>query len=820
MNRPVMKSFQLAFLYTALAATAAASHPVLASARRALDERIPEVAMEEISQSVKALDFPPEDLDAAKLLMAEAQLRLGKSEDALVLLEPMRGKPATLLRAHALSVGRRWREALSYYEELWEDAPISVALGQAESLQMLNRRPEAVAVLEKLIATGKAPISARLRHAGLLAELGRKSEVAALLRNIEPRTAPDKKWHEYVQARLLLADEKWQAALDALDAIAANPEGLTANLLAASVLAATEARMKISSKGTDDAVRTLETFLRNHPDNPSIELVFRRLDQINAREVSPREGELHIMAKDHEDPALKARAALAQFYVCKMQLRNKNRRPNAKDSVASFFVWHPNHRLTTFVREMEADLALLNGEFDLALEALKAAQGTARDKERKALLEMRMGLVSFQKGDPSLAVKYFQLAAEGSQRLQKGAGFNSALAELGRKNLAGFQTRLAEFTANHGGDPLTGELLLEAGFTQARESDKDAPATLRAFLSSYPTHPRFGEAQLVLAELSLAGGNVAQAAADIEAAKATEGRDESGAQAERNQYAQIFAADAVTPRDAKAVEKVTDIARSFISRHPKSSLLPDVRMKLGQVYFHEQNFSDAGTQFETLAAEQPDGSYAETALFLAAQCAAKLMAPTSAERAKKLFDQVVERKGSLKLYARYQQGLIEHQLDNDATTIFQTILDAQPPAPPELRHATFCAKGDNLVRIAKGSPEKLGGALAAYTQLAAMPDVPPDWHNQAVYKQGKVLVQLGRVQEALVVLSRLLDSPATGETFWLYKAGFKAALMLEGQGSWRSAFAIYEKLAKIRGARAAEARDKVKELRLKKFIWD
>ncbi len=820
MNRPVMKSFQLAFLYMALAATAAASHPVLASARRTLDERIPEVAMEEISQAMKALDFPPEDLDAAKLLMAEAQLRLGKSEDALMLLEPMRGKAATLLRAHALTSARRWNEALSYYETLGDDAPISAAVGQAESLQMLNRRPEAVVVLEKLIASGKAPVSARLRHAGLLTELGRKSEVEALLRDIQPQSAADGKWRDYVKARLLLADGKWQPALDALNAIVAKPEGVSANLLAAVLLAATEVRLEISSAGTDEAARELEKFLRNNPENPAIEMVFRRLDQINATETSPRESELHKMTSERDDPVAKPRAALAQFYICRMQLRQKNRQHLVGQSIENFLAWHPTHRLVTYVREMQAELAQARGEFDRALEALEAAQRTTQDRERAAMLEMRMGLVSFQKGDPSLAVTYFQLAAEHSQRLQKGAGFNAALAELGRKNLAGFQSRLSEFTANHGGDPLTGELLLEAGFTQARESDKDAPATLRAFLSSYPTHPRFGEAQLVLAELSLAGGNVAQAAADIEAAKATEGRDESGAQAERNQYAQIFAADAVTPRDAKAVEKVTDIARSFIRRHPKSSLLPDVRMKLGQVYFHEQDLSNAQTQFETLAQEQPDGHFAETALFLAAQCAAKFMTPTSAERAKKLFDQVVERKGPLKLYARYQQGLIEHQLDNDATAIFQTILDAQPPAPSELRHATFCAKGDNLVRIAKGAPEKLGGALAAYTQLAAMPDIPPEWHNQAVYKQGKVLVQLGRVQEALLVLSRLLDSTGTGETFWLYKAGFEAALMLEGQGSWRSAFAIYEKLAKIRGARAAEARDKVKELRLKKFIWD
>jgi tetratricopeptide (TPR) repeat protein len=144
------------------------------------------------------------------------------------------------------------------------------------------------------------------------------------------------------------------------------------------------------------------------------------------------------------------------------------------------------------------------------------------------------------------------------------------------------------------------------------------------------------------------------------------------------------------------------------------------------------------------------------------------------------------------------------------------------PAPPEIRYAALCAKGDNLVARANEGPEKLESAIETYKQLAAMPDVGAGWRNRAVYKHGKVLMQLGREQEALVVFNRLLDEPGAGstETFWLYKSGFEAASILRGFGSWRGAFSIYEKLARIPGPRAAEAMEQVKELRLKKFIWD
>ena len=836
-----MKPFQLPLFCIALATVACAEHPVLDSARRALDEQIPELALARLTFALKSPDFPTADREAASFLVAEAQLRTGKAADALVVLERLTGKNAALLRAHAMAAEGRWSEALPLYDDIAgvHGVPISATIGKAESLQMLGRTAEAVAVFEKLIADGKAPVSARLRHAGWLTELGRKGEAAELLRSIEVVKPSDARWRDYASARLLLANEQWQPALDALDKITPESEGVSSHLLAAVVLASTEAKLKLKNIGSEGAARALEKFLWDQPNNPAIEMIFRRLDQINAGERSPREAELHKMADTDEQVANPRRAALAQFYVSRMQWREKSRKHLAEKSLRLFLVWFPNHRLTTYVHEMLAEVAQSAGAFDDALRSLEAAQRTAQDrdrsalpaasgvcpervaqeKERSALLEMRMALVGFQKGDAALAVTYFRLAAEHSVRLQKSAAFNAALAELELKNLDGFQKRLAEFVANHGSDPLTGELVLESGVTEARVKPSSAPATLRAFLSDYPGHPRRGEAFLVLAELQLAGGNPVEAEVELSGAKATEGTDATGGQTERNRYAAIFIADAAKPRDSA---KVIALGRAFIEEHPISSLLPDVRMKLGQVYFHDSDFANAQTQFETLAREQPESAYAETALFLAGQCAIKLMDPNSADRATALFAQVVERKGALKYHAYFQQAIIQHELDKDASAIFQTILDAQPPAPSELRHASLCAKGDNLVRIAKGAPEKLGVAIEAYIRLKAMPDVSPEWHNKAVYKQGNVLLKLGREQEALFIYSDLLDKAMTGpkETFWLYKAGFEAAGILEGFGSWRDALATYEKLGKIPGPRAAEARAKVKEIRLKKFIWN
>jgi tetratricopeptide (TPR) repeat protein len=818
----VMKFIWLPILSTAVVASFAA-HPSLDSARRALSERIPEVALAELKIAMALPDFPESERRAALVLSAEAQLLSGKSADALVSLSGLAGRDVTLLRAHALGAEGRWEEALTHYIELEdvEAAPLSARLGHAEALQILGRTPEAVTVLEKLIASGKATPSVRLRHAGLIIELGRKNEAEQLSSEIVPVALVEKKWLSYVQARLLLAREQWQAALDALEAVVEKPEGVTPNLHAAVLLAATEARLKLPGVGPDVAVRELEKFLTQNVETPAMEMIFRRLDQINQQERSPRESEFHRMALDRDEAPNRRRAALAQFYVCRMQMRERSRRQLAETSFQNFLAWFPNHRLTTFIHEMQADLEQSRGNFSAAGTALEAAR-TNQDRERGAHLAMRLGLNSYLNSDAARAVTYFQLASEQSPKLRKSASFNAALAELARRNMDGFKARFADFASNYSSDPLNGELALESGLLLARDNAENAPSVLRAFLTSHPAHERAGEARLALGEIALLAGNVSQAESAIATAKAVEKSDATGGQAERNDYAAIFAADAAALRDDGGVERVVTLARNFIQTHAQSSLLGDVRMKLGQTYFHQEDFANAQTQFETIAQEQPESELAETALFLAGQCAAKLMTPTSAERAKKLFDQVVERKGPLKHYARFQQGLIEHQLDNDASAIFQSILEAQPPAAAEIRYATLCAKGDNLVRLAKGAPEKLGAALAAFTQLAAIPEASSEWHNRAVYKQGKVLVQLGREQEALVIFNRLLDSAGVKptETFWLYKAGFEAASMLEGMGSWESALAIYGKLANIPGTRAAEAKEKVKKLQLSRFIWE
>jgi hypothetical protein len=70
------------------------------------------------------------------------------------------------------------------------------------------------------------------------------------------------------------------------------------------------------------------------------------------------------------------------------------------------------------------------------------------------------------------------------------------------------------------------------------------------------------------------------------------------------------------------------------------------------------------------------------------------------------------------------------------------------------------------------------------------------------------------------VIEEGIRSDRPREFFWFYKAGFNAAHLLEETNDWKSAVAVYRKLATVGGTRSDEARARLTQLRLEHFLWD
>jgi tetratricopeptide (TPR) repeat protein len=800
---------------------------LLTEARRALAESIPQIAVAKLETLRANTGLNATDRAASTLLLAEALLAVGRFDDALRQVEPLVaiGTPgAPLLQAHILAAASRWQEALPIYEKLANSpgAPTETHLALVESLYATGRTGRAIEILEAFTRANPRAVTARLRLAGLLAEMRQVSRARAELAAAHPEAPGDLLWKKYIEGRLLLLEGKAGQAAAIFEEVTTAPENLSENLLVAATLAMTDARIALS--GYEIADRVLEGFISKYHQSPSLEIIFRRLDRVYAAEKNPPEGELQRWATGTE----KRRAALARFYVAQMQMRSR-KFDRATISIDAFLkrfstamanseVGDLVARLLPRIYMMQADVNLERQRFSDAVFSLEAAERLAKSEETRAEIELRTGLVHYQEGEFLLATNKFESAARRSASLRATAGYDAALATLQQKNFDRFLEQYREFSSQYPESELRAELILEEGLLQARTGDQRAEETLELFLIHFGKHPRQSEVRLALAEIAFRTGDQIAAARYLQAANRAPRQEATDEHAE---YLGIFLEEAKMPRDDA---KVVDLARRFIQKHLGSSLLPEVRLKLGQVYFRNEDYANAETQFATLARESPTSPYAESALFLAGQSAMKTINTGAIERALELFNQVVKRDGPLKLYARQQQAIVQSGLgkETEAIKLYDIILAAQPAPDPELRYASLCEKGNNLAILGRKDPTQLEAALAVYDELASS-DAPAAWRNQALYKKASALELLGRASEALLAYYDVLGRGAAEEReyLWYYKAGFEAARMFEANKEWKSAIGVYEKMAALEGPRSVEARSQIKQLRLEHFIpWE
>jgi tetratricopeptide (TPR) repeat protein len=259
-------------------------------------------------------------------------------------------------------------------------------------------------------------------------------------------------------------------------------------------------------------------------------------------------------------------------------------------------------------------------------------------------------------------------------------------------------------------------------------------------------------------------------------------------------------------------------------------------MKLGQVYFRNEDFANAQTQFETLAQENPSDPLADEALILAGQSSVRGMSAGGIVHALDLFSRVAKGAGPLRLYARQEQALLEVREGHykDAVIIYDDILRSNPDTA--LRLASLCGKADCLVAN-EGEPspsptvpaasgtDSCAAAMTLYDQISTDPDVTAPWRDQALYKKGRCLNKQGLVDQALAAFYDVLNTPATTaqqqpDFFWFEKAGYDAAAILEARSQWPGAISILEKVARAGGPRSTAARKRADQLRLEHFVWD
>lgn len=801
------------FAGTSIVFAQAEISPNLAKATRALEDGVPEVAATELQTLLKQ-DLAKQDRRVVVEKLAQAFVRSHQPDDALKLLDSAGltdDAEAEFWRAQALATVARPAEALPIYQKLAQPnsakAP-EARFGAAEMLRLLNRRDEAIQEFSLLFRDPRLSVRAQLRAIDLYLDKSDTSNAARLLNKLHPANPADRRERHFLRGRLELTSGWPEKAIGTFESILRRSKGADHAIAMAALFGIADAHLH--SRTPDKGDDVLEDFIEHHPEDPDIDRIFAKLDELYRAESRPSRVEFERWIHDPAEP----RRGLARWYLARLEMR-AGHNERATELFRALLQSNPlSPQLAPALLDF-ARLLMRDRKFDQAFRILEQAGTLQPRPEVLGQIKFLAAQTQYLRSQFEPAANSFAQVASSSPNLAEAATFNAALGWL---QLAARDPQSAEYRelAQKTDVAASPELQLDAALLAASHGDKHAADDLQNFVRQFPQHERVSEARVALAELAFHSSPPRLEEARTYLSSIS---NPAPAAEERRDYLLIWLEDARGGTAAKVIE----LAKNFLQRHPHSKSAEDVRWKLAEVYYREHDFSNAQTEFQLLAEQNPNGESTEKALYFAAESAASSMGAHSIEQALTLFDRVVHLNGQLKWAARNEQAAIERKLgkNSDAIVLYDEVLKGDARAA-EKREA-LCAKADIFFEMGELDPKSYTRARELYDQLAADREGTTHWRKQALFKKGLCLEKESNRPAALAtfydVLQESGDPKGSGELFWFYKAGFSAARVLEEMAKWDSAAAIYEKLAAIGGSRSEEARQRLDHIRLEHFLW-
>jgi len=790
--------------------------PEIAQASAPNLEGVPEVAVVRL-QSLLNKNLTEAERRAVVEKLAQAQMAANEPEDTLVLLADARLRDlpwARFWRSQALATVQRWAEALPLYEELAnETSPFQKAavFGCGETLRALGKRSEALAKFLVLVHDKEWGTRAQLRAAEMYIQLSDAPEARRLLEQMQPNSIPERRERRVLRGRLELISHRPERAIGMFQAILKRPEGTPHSILLTALFGIAEAHLQLKTPEIGDDV--LERFIDQHHADRDLALVFAKLDELYRAERKPSRNELEKWVRRPEQP----RRTIARWYLARLEIR-AGRRERARELFTDLRRTGSSSPATAPALLEFAEFEIDDRHFDEALAILDDARLLHPDPGLLNRIDFVSAQAHYLARRFDTATAAFEQIAHRDSPWTNAALFNASSGWLQLGDHARFVADYNELEQKGADEQTRTDLRLEEGLMQAAKHDKKATASLERFIHDFPKNPRVSEAWVALAELAFHSSPPRMEEAHKDLDHVAESMPTAAA-AERADYLRIWVEEAAGTDESKVIE----FAKRFVDQHEQSPFAPEVRMKLAELYYRRQDFANAQTQFEIIAQQNPNDTLAEKALFFAAESAMSSMGEHTLDRALVLFDQVVQKNGTMRWAARNEEAVIERKLGkpNDALTLYDEVLKSNAGAS-EKREA-LCGEGDIFFEAGAADPTNYRRAIEVYEQLAADKEGSIHWRNQALFKKGLCLEKKGDRAGALATFYKILEDESRPgerrELFWYYKAGFNAARLLEEDSKWESAVAIYDKLVAAGGNRSEEAKARLNNIRLEHFLW-
>ncbi len=732
-------------------------------------EGLPEVSVTKLRQFLTGNPSEP-NVMTAKLLLAKCLLEIRRPEEALTVLgdSSLASAEAEELKAGTLLRTGRWEDAAELFKKILNDAGAnsSARLGLAEAQFRKGESDEALTTLQPLLKndTNSDP-KAVLMTAEIEVNRANLDQATRLLTGLSAGNET-----EQLQKQCLLGDE------------------------AESVMV----------KAITDQSRSI-----------MLPEWFETLYSVYTQEQSPTLTPLiHWSQEDPQDVGAD-RPAYALYYLGKLQLRMDSK-AKGETTFRHLINDYPTHRLAGLATVALARLKIDQGSADQAVPLLVqwlANEANKRSAERvqveETLADAYFGEAKFKEAQEV----YFQLA--GVDPLNRARFlYGAAICALRSGDRQHYESAVRELSSSPTNQTLLGNLEIARATIEARSGLTGADTTLRHFLASFPDHPQIPQAHLLLAEIAFTELPPNHAAAENELLQISTSSSETAENKARLNFF-VLADDS-----QQSIAAVARAAQDFIQQYPESATRAEVRLKLGEVYFRQNDFPNAQTQFELVAEQQPDSPLVETALFLAGEAARKSLNPSSVDRAVDLFEEVYKMDGSLRFQARLEQALTKRQIqqEKEAIVLLDDLLTQN--IPQEIRCEALEAKGESQFSLGAKDKSQYEAAIKTFDSLAGAETNSLAWRQSALFRKAKCLEQLEKTDDALVALYDVLNAGGNkSDEFWFFRAGFDAAELLEARRAWSSAAAVYEKLTAIPSPRSEEAKSRLERLRLEHFLW-
>jgi tetratricopeptide (TPR) repeat protein len=768
----------------------------LDEARQALADGLPQVAIYKLRQ-VPGRKFAKEDQAAAELLLARALFAAGRFEESASLLEKSgaSGGESKFWLAETYAALNKPAKALPLYQSLSQDERFAgqAAVGGAKMLDALGRTSQATEALSAFLEKNPSSGGAALELAKIRLKVGDTTGAIGALSSVEGFSSEQQQNAAYLTARALLASGESTMAEEELKTIKDPPAQLAASVAVAL------AECRLQQKDAGEAEKIMETYIDENSRLPGLPAAFAALDRIYAYEGAASSTELRRWTADSKNGQ---RSALALLYLARNEARS-SKAEKSRQLFSEFLAQYPSHFLAEEARAELSASQIVAGRAREALQTAQAGRGFrnsfVRGQAQAALGEYKEAVAAF-------------LQASGASELEIAALENSAVCAL----LAGIpeaeNEAMRRLAKRSDFAPIVERIRFFEAMRRSAKRSPRAPDFLRKIADSQSAYAQ--RARLALAEWAYLEVSAQDGQAELRRISTNDPSTK-----ERTDYLAIFLGDTA---DRESDAQVAKLAESFLAQYPDSPFEPEVRMKLGEMFYRRGDYLGARGQFGIVAEKFSDSPLAEKAVFLTAQAMARSLDPSEMEEAIEIFEQVVKSGGPLSLRARLAQASLLNALKRpkEALGVLDRVLESKPD--PELRYTVLIERGDTFFSQGAQDAENYRSAIGSWKQISEDPAAPKIWSHQAIAKMGAAWEKLGNYDAALDCYYGAFSKGQKGgpEYFWFYKAGFDAGRLLESQKLWKEAIAVYEKIGSIDGPRAEEARDRVNRLRLENFIWD